>query len=409
MAEDRSHGIVDKVQVEDGLAWIDALAPAADGEDILLAAAAGRILARDANATLDLPPVDRAAVDGIALHAEATIGASIYNPCVLQWTSAPSDLAPGDASRVNAGDLLPDGADAVIRWDHVGLDALGRVNLTEPTTAGNGVERKGSQAARGSLLIAAGQRLTAADIGLLASAGLAHVGVRTKPRVRCLIAEGTVQAGNRLPHGEIYDANRPLLAALIERDGGIVLEQRTIARDRAVLRNALSISGADLVLVVGGTGSGSNDQAAAALAEAGELAIHGVALRHAETFGMGLAAGVPTFLLPGNPVACLLAYELFAGRAIRRFGGQNPAFPFSARQMTTTRKIVSEIGVLELRPVRCPSQDLAEPVAFFVEAGLKAFAQAHGFVVIPEKSEGYPRGTIVTVYLYNGYGSAQSQ
>ena len=174
-------------------------------------------------------------------------------------------------------------------------------------------------------------------------------------------------------------------------------------------RNALSISGADLVLVVGGTGSGSNDQAAAALAEAGELAIHGVALRHAETFGMGLAAGVPTFLLPGNPVACLLAYELFAGRAIRRFGGQNPAFPFSARQMTTTRKIVSEIGVLELRPVRCPSQDLAEPVAFFVEAGLKAFAQAHGFVVIPEKSEGYPRGTIVTVYLYNGYGSAQSQ
>jgi molybdopterin molybdotransferase len=409
MAEDRSHGIADRVQVEDGLAWIDALARAAAGEDILLAEAAGRILARDANANLDLPPIDRAAVDGIAVHAEATIGASIYNPCALQWTTPPADLAPEGASRVNAGDLLPGGADAVIRSDHVGLDALGRVSLTEPTTAGNGVERKGSQAARGSLLIAAGQRLTAADIGVLASAGLTHVCVLAKPRVRCLIAEGTIQAGNRLPHGEVYDANRLLLAALIERDGGIVVEQRTIARDRALLRHALSVSGTDLVLVVGGTGSGSNDQAAAALAEAGELAIHGVALRHAETAGMGLAAGVPTFLLPGNPVACLLAYELFAGRAVRRFGGQNPAFPFPARQMTTTRKIVSEIGVLELRPIRCPSQDLAEPVAFFAEAGLKAFAQADGFVVVPEGSEGYPRGTIVTVYLYNGYGRAQSQ
>jgi molybdopterin molybdotransferase len=409
MAEDRSHGIAARVHVEDTLAWIDALPVALDGEDTLLTQVAGRIVARDANSNFDLPPADRAAVDGIAVHAEETIGASTYNPCVLQWTTPPGDLAPGGASRVNAGDPLPGGADAVIRLGHVGLDRLGRAVLTEPTVAGGGVERRGSQAARGSRLIAAGHRLTAAAIGMLASAGLARVCVVAKPRVRCLLADGTIQAGNPLPRGEVYDANLPLLRALIERDGGVVVDQHTLARDRAALRHALLLPGADLILVVGGTGSGSNDHAAPALAEAGEVAIHGVALRYAETAGMGLAGGVPVFLLPGHPVACLLAYELIVGRAVRRFGGHNPALPFRSREMTATRKIVSEIGMLDLRPVRCPSQDLAEPIAFFAEAGLKAIAEGDGFVLVPEKSEGYPQGTIVTVYLYNGYGRAQSQ
>ena len=405
MAEDRSH-ITHRVHIEDALAWIDALPGASNGEDTLLTEVVGRILARDANSDLDLPSVDRAAVDGLAVHAEQTIGASTYNPCVLQWTEASGDLAPGSTSRVNAGAPLPGGADAVIGLEHVGFDALGRAILSEPIVAGSGVERRGSQAGHRSRLIAAGHRLTAADIGLLASAGLARVRVLAKPRVRCLLAEGAVQTGNPLRHGEVYDANRPLLRALIERDGGIVVEQRTIARDRAVIRHALLLPGADLILVVGGTGSGSNDHAAPALAQAGEVAIHGVALRHAETAGLGLAAGVPVLLLPGNPVACLLAYELMAGRAVRTLGGQNPALPFPCRQMTATRKIVSEIGVLELRPVRCPSQDLAEPIAFLAEAGLKAVAAADGFVLIPEQSEGYPQGTLVTVYLYNGYGRA---
>ena len=399
----------DRVRVAAALAWLDALPGAAAREDTLLTEAAGRILARDANSNSDLPAVDRAAVDGIALHAEESIGASTYNPCVLQLSALEGDLAPGAAHRVNAGDPLPGGADAVIPLQHVGLDELGRATLSEPLAAGSGVEPRASQAARGSRLVAAGRRLVAADIGMLAAAGVSGVCVVAKPRVRCLLAEGTTQAGQPLPHGEVYDANRPLLRALIERDGGIVVEQRTIARDRASLGHALMRPGADLTLVVGGTGAGSNDHAAPALAEAGEIAIHGVAVRHAETAGMGLAAGVPIFLLPGNPVACLLAYELFAGRVVRRFGGQNPALPFPAREMTARRKIVSEIGMLELRPVRCPSPDLAEPIAALAEAGLKAFAAADGFILIPETSEGYPQGATLMVYLYNGYGLQRSQ
>jgi molybdopterin molybdotransferase len=199
------------------------------------------------------------------------------------------------------------------------------------------------------------------------------------------------------------------LRALIERDGGILVEQRTLSRSVAALRHALAPPGVDLIVVAGGTGSGSNDHATRALAEAGEIAIAGVALRHAETTCMGMAAGVPVFLLPGAPAACLLAYEFFAGRALRRRGGQAPGLPFPSRSMTAARKIVSEIGLAELRPVRCRDDRSVEPIPFLVEAGLRALTAADGFVLISEESEGYPQSASLTVYLYNGYGRAQPQ
>jgi molybdopterin molybdotransferase len=409
MAESRSHASATRARVEDALAWIDAHAGVLNAEDVPVTEGAGRILARDELANFDIPPFDRAAVDGIAVRAEETVGASTYNPCLLQFVTPAGELAPGGTCRINAGEILPGGVDAVVRLEQVGADAAGRAALTEPIVAGSGVERKGSQAVRGSSLAAAGRRLRPTDVALFACAGLGRVAVVRKPRVRCLLADATLPPGNPSAQSRAYDANRPLLRALIERDAGIVLEQRTIPREPTSLRHALMLPDADLILVVGGTGCGSNDYAARALMEAGEIANHGVALRHAETAGMGVVAGVLTFLLPGAPIACLLAYEFFAGRAVRRLGGHSAALPFPSLSMTVARKIVSEIGLTELRPVRCLGDGSAEPIAFFAEAGLSALTEADGFVLVPEKSEGYPRGATVTVYLYSGYDRAQPQ
>ena len=400
MAQYQSQANTARAGVEYALAWIDAHAHALAAEDVPLIEGAQRILARDAVANLDLPPFDRAAVDGIALRAEDTVGASIYNPCLLQLMRAPGDLAPGGARRLNAGEILPGGADAVVRLEYVGWDAAGRATLTEPIIAGSGIERRASQGTRGSTIAAAGRALRPADIGLFASAGHTCVTVVRKPRVRCLLAETTIATGNASVPGEALDANGPLLRALIERDAGIVAEQSTICRDPASLQHALTVPGADLIVVVGGTGPGSNDHAARALKHAGEIAIDGVTLRHAETARIGLAAGMLVFLVPGTPIACLLAYEFFVGRAVRRLGGHAPALPFPCQSMTAAHKIVSEIGVTELRPIRCLKDGLAEPIPFFTEAGLRALTQADGFVLISEKSEGYPRGAAITVYLY---------
>ena len=193
-----------------------------------------------------------------------------------------------------------------------------------------------------------------------------------------------------------------MLAALIERDGGTVVDRRRIERDRAALRDAVRAPGADIILVAGGTGPGAGDEAAAALAEAGELVIRGVALRPGETAGAGRVSGVPVFLLPGTPAACLWAYELLAGPAVRCLAGRSAELPFAAREMLLSRKIVSEIGMTDVCPVRCTKDGEVEPLAPFAEAGLVAAAQGDGFVIVPEASEGYRQGAPVTVHLYPG-------
>jgi molybdopterin molybdotransferase len=310
--------------------------------------------------------------------------------------------------RLGAGDRLPRGTDAVVPLDQVGPDEGGACAIVEPVAAGNEVERAGSQGARGTPLLSAGRRLRPGDVGVLASAARTRAGVVRRPRVRCVLSGEAGGAGTTLPPGTACDATAPMLRALIERDGG-VMEQRRAERRLETLRAALHLPAADIVLFVGGAGAGSNERAAAVLAEVGTLAIDGVALRPGAATGIGrTAAGVPVLLLPGTPVACLWAYEFFAGRAIRRLGGRSPALPFASRNATATRKIVSEIGMTEVVPVRQVNGDGAEPLPSFAAAGLRAVTEADGFVMVPEGSEGYQRGTTVTVYLYDEQARAQS-
>ncbi len=376
--------------VEAVLDWIDAQVSPLGAEIAAVADAAGRVLAEPVAATADIPPFDRAVIDGIAVSAEATLGASSYNPLPLV------------AVRVDAGERLPGGADAVIPLDHVSLDAGGTCEIIEPVAPGSGIERAGGHAGCGAALLPAGQRLLPHDIGLLALAGMRCVRVVRRPVIRILIAGGGIISPDVPPSPDtVYDADGPLLRALVERDGGIATDLRTVERDRSALRDALAAPGADLILVAGGTGSGSDDFAASALAAAGELAIHRVALQPGESAGIGrVGTATPVFLLPGAPASCLWAYEFFAGRAIRRLAGRNPALPFRSREMRTSRKIVSAIGMMEICPVRCGDDGRAEPIAPFSERGLVAAAGADGFIIVPEGSEGFAEGAPVTVHLY---------
>jgi molybdopterin molybdotransferase len=412
MAAERPQGWTNRAGVQDAAAWIDAHVAPLGREDACVAEAAGRVLCEDVLAELDLPPFDRAAVDGIAVRADETVGASTYNPILFRLAPLAGDagdLPPGGAVRLNAGDRLSRGADAVVPLDHVGSDAAGACAVVEPVIAGSEVERAGSQGTRGSVLVRAQRRLGPADIGVLAAAGRARVGVVRRPRVRCVTYGDATGAGSLQPPATVGESNALMLRALVERDGGVLAEGRRVVREREALFDALEAPGADIVLPVGSAGRGFDARAEAALAEAGELAVDGVALRPGETIRIGRTRrGVPVFLLPGAPAACLWAYEFFAGRAIRRLGGRDPALPFPSRKMTASRKIVSEIGMTEVVPVRCVGENRAEAVASFAAAGLRAVTEAHGFVVVPEGSEGYQRGSILTVYLYDEQARAQS-
>jgi molybdopterin molybdotransferase len=370
--------------VDAAIACVDATVHHLDTEDTPLRTARGRVLTEDMRAIRAIPTSDRAALDGFAVQAIASLGASAYNPVRLPLIA------------VAAGEALPEGTDAVVPLEFADPDGRTCIEIVEAVAAGDNVEHQGAGASIGATLVPAGTQLAARHIGLLTIAGLSGVPVVRRPRVRILLAKPAKA-------GAWEDSNGPMIRAAVERDGGVVGECVEVERDLMPIRAALVEAGVDIVLVIGGTGPGIDDHSAAALADAGELAIHGVALRPGETAGLGrTVSGVPVVLLPGAPAACLWSYELFAGRAIRRLGGRGPELPYRSREMITARKIVSTIGMTEICPVRCGGADTVEPVPSFAETGLMAAVGSDGFVIVPEGSEGYPQRARVIVYLYEG-------
>jgi molybdopterin molybdotransferase len=192
-----------------------------------------------------------------------------------------------------------------------------------------------------------------------------------------------------------------MLRALVARDGGVVELCACGIADRAAIAALIAPPGADVVLVCGRTGTGPDDEAPLALAAAGTLAIHGIAISPGASAGMGLAGDTPVVLLPGSPLACLCAYDLFAGRLIRRLGGRSSQLPYLVRNATVGRKIVSAIGDVELCRVRLIAGE-AFPSGSPDSGGLASVSRADGFVLIPAALEGYAPGTPVVVHLYDG-------
>jgi molybdopterin molybdotransferase len=363
--------------------WIDGGVGRLDKEVVPLREAAGRVLAEDIRAERSIPACDSAAVDGFAVAARETLGASSYNPLSLPLI----EVASGDALGGETG------ADAVLPREQGELNGTGRVVIVEAMAPGVNVDKQGTVVPAGALLISEGALLGPQQIGICAAARVSRLAVVHRPRVRILVTKGT-QLGR-------VDSNGPMLSSLVERDGGTVSELAVVDRIESALVNALAVSASDIVLLIGGTGSGRDDESAPALAAAGELAVHGVAIHPGETTGLGrTAAGVPVVLLPGSPPACLWSYEFFAGRAIRRLGGRDPRLPYFSLMMATARKIISSIGRTEICPVRRLSDSTVEPLVSFSEIGLMAAVKADGFVIVPETSEGYAPGALVNVHLY---------
>jgi molybdopterin molybdotransferase len=214
-----------------------------------------------------------------------------------------------------------------------------------------------------------------------------------------------VVTGNELlpsgsqPHGyRIVDANGPMLAALVERDGGFVDFPGLVPDEHDAILDALHAP-ADVIIVSGGTSVGIEDLAPTLLARHGDLAIHGIAMRPSSPTGLGRIGHRLVFLLPGNPVSCLCAYDFFAGRAIRALGGRTKAWPYRSVGARLARKISSPIGRLDYARVQVVD-GAVEPLAVGGASVLSSTTRADGFVIVPDDSEGFASGAEVKVWLY---------
>ena len=400
------HGFRQRAEVGTVLKWIDEHASRLGFTRVPLDEAAGRVLAEPVVAPIDVPAFDRAAMDGYALHGDETSGASDYNPLTFTVVGQALPGRPFDgtvpsssAVRVMTGAPIPAGTDAIVPAEYAD-EREGEVHLTLAVGPGKHIGLRGEDILAGALVLDAGRRLRPQDVGLLASLGIAHVPVFMQPRVRIIVTgDELVEPGEvKGPH-QIYDANSAMLRGVIARDGGVVERRDKLSDDPAAIRRALLAPGADVILVSGGSSVGSEDHAPQLLAELGELAIHGVAMRPSSPAGAGRIGDTLVFLLPGNPVSCLCAYDFFAGRAIRLRGGRSPAWPHRSRQGVLTRKIASEIGRVDYCRVRCVGDEV-EPLALSGASILSSTTRADGFLIVPAESEGYAPGTPVAVYLY---------
>ncbi|WP_173025111.1 gephyrin-like molybdotransferase Glp [Acidovorax sp. SRB_14] len=402
----RMRGFSQRAEVASALAWIDANTPLLSSETVAVEEASGRVLSQDVIAPIAVPEFDRAAMDGYALHGKETMGAGEYNPLEFPlvgeaWPGRPfeGDVLSGTAIRIMTGAPVPCGCDAVVPAEYAS-EHEGRLTITRAVAPGQHVGHVGEDIARGSTALHASRRLRPQDVGLVASLGIASLEVVRRPRVRLLVTGNEVRPPGS-PKGpyEIYDANSITLRGLVARDGGVLESHQRLGDDAGTIEQALQAPGADVVLVSGGSSVGAEDHAPRVLAKVGELAIHGVAMRPSSPAGMGRIAGALVFLLPGNPVSCLCAYDFFAGRAVRTMGGRPGDWPYRTQRATVARKIVSQVGRVDYVRVRLGA-DGVEPLALSGASMLSTTTRADGFVIAPSESEGYGPGSEVSVYLY---------
>jgi molybdopterin molybdotransferase len=407
MRDVRMKGFAARADVEEVERFLAARAAPLPGELVPLDRCAGRVLAEDVRAELAVPPFPRAAMDGYALRGEDSFGASALDPIALELVGESlagrpfaGRVGPGQAVRIMTGAPVPEGADAVAMAEAC-TERGGRVDVREAVPPRKHVGAAGEDIPAGAVVLRAGRRLRPQDVGLLASIGAAGARCVRRPRVRLVVTGDELLPPGSRPHGaRIVDSNSPMLRALVERDGGEALPHEILPDDPARIRVELAREDCDLVLVSGGSSVGQEDHAPRLVAELGRLDFHGVAMRPSSPAGVGRIGERLVFLLPGNPVSCLCAYEFFAGPTLRARGGRSRAWPHRRTRLPLARKLSSAIGRVDY--VRVAIEDgRVVPLATSGASILSSTVRADGFVLVPRELEGMPEGAEVEVLLYD--------
>jgi len=407
----RMRGFAKRHTVSEAIAWLDSQLRPLPVEDVPLHLAAGRVLSNPVVSDLDVPGFDRATMDGYAVDAGSTEGASSYNrlPLTVVGDSMPArpfegSVGVGEAVRIMTGAPIPAGADSVLPAEWVEIEktegkTLNSINAIAAVSPGKNIGRRGEDIRRGTTILDAGRVLRPQDLGVLSSIGKAVVSVVRRPRVRLVITGNELLPAGSPPSGfQITDANGPMLSALIERDGGDVVFPGLVRDNPDMILKALQTE-ADVIIVSGGSSVGIEDVAPTLLAQHGELAVHGIAMRPSSPTGLGRIGDRIVFLLPGNPVSSLCAYDFFAGRGIRALGGRSKEWPYRKLTGRLNRKISSPIGRLDYARVKLEN-GLVEPLAVAGASLLSSTTRADGFVIVGDDSEGFAAGADVDVWLY---------
>jgi molybdopterin molybdotransferase len=373
--------------------------------------AAGRIPAADIVAGEALPGFDRSAVDGYAVRAQDTFGASESIPAYLtlagsvaMGSAAEGDLPAHSAIAVPTGGALPAAADAVVMIEYTQEAMPGTLEVVRPGAPGDGVVRADEDAAPGAELVPPGRPLRAQDLGMLAAAGITVVTVHARPRVTVLsTGDEVVPPGTAtLRPGQVRDASAVALAAIVTEAGGEPAYAGIVPDDPGQLESALraALAASDLVVISAGSSVGARDETAGVVRRLGQPGIwcHGLAIRPGKPTLLADCDGVPVIGLPGNPRSALVVFRLLGIPLVRLVGGCTtpPAEPVVRARLA--RDLASATGRLDVVQVRV-HDGIATPI-FGLSALLSVLTAADGYVIVPEEATGLDAGAEVEVTLY---------
>ncbi|MCP4338804.1 MAG: molybdopterin molybdotransferase MoeA [Desulfobulbaceae bacterium] len=377
-----------------------------------------RVLAESVISPEDLPAQARSTMDGYAVRAADTFGASESMPCYLNITgevqmgAAPSgEVAKGCCYKIPTGGLLPDGADSVVMLEHtVPVDET-MIEIIKGVGAGTNLIQKGEDIAKGQQALPGGHLLRPQDIGLLAGLGIAEVMVTRKVRVGILSTGDEIIAHTKSPKpGQIRNINAIALAGFVKRAGGVYCDYGIVSDKIDIFLPAIkkAVNENDIVLFSGGSSVGVRDlgeQVVEALGPPGIL-VHGVTLKPGKPVLIGLSGTTPVFGLPGHPVSALVCFDFFVKPAIQQLSGQlninSPQLPAPYVMATLARNINSAPGRRDVVRVKIIKKDhglVAVPV-LGKSGSISTLSRSHGYFLIEEDSQGVTENSVIKVYLF---------
>ena len=382
-------------------------------ERIPLLDANGRAAAVDVASTRDVPPFSRAGMDGYAVIADDTFGASRYEPKTLRviekvYTGQmpTQQLTPGTAVEIATGAPMPAGADAVVMVEETER-AGDEVRIQTPVYPRQNVGRQGADIVVGQTVIRDGEILNPSRIGALAAIGIGEVEVYAKPTVAILsTGNEIVDPGQELQPGQIYDINKFTLSTIIQEHGGVAMPfataQDTIealeeAVDTALGRGSLGEGGCDVLVFSGGSSVGERDLILDVIARKGEIVFHGIAVKPGKPTVFGTIQGKPMFGMPGYPTSCLSNAYMLLVPALRAMARLKPRHTPTV-SLPLGQRIVSTTGRHQFYTVRIVDGQ-AMP-AFKASGDITSMSQADGYIEIPAQTDIAEKGEVVDVKLF---------
>jgi molybdopterin molybdotransferase len=375
-------------------------------EEVPLDEAAGRVLAADLVAQSNIPPFDRSSMDGYALRAADTLGASESKPRQLKLLGASYAGEPfagivgdGECTEIATGSPLPKGADSVIMVEYTRLSG-NVVNMMREAKLGDSIEHKGEDIKSGEIVVKTGGVLTAGKIGAAAALGVTSLKVFEKPIV-AIYSTGNeiVPQGKPLGPGQVYDINTHTLASVVEANGCVALRKGLVPDDAQTMLMTLKEAGNyDAVVFSGASSVGSRDFFAQIVEQLGTVHFHGLQVKPGKPTLFGSVHGTPVFGMPGNSTSCLSNAYIFLIPVLRKMA-RLPAVETKIVEAKLSRLVKSD-GERELFCTVRVEHGKAVPV-FKRSSNITSMAYADGMIIIPAKTKRLKAGSKVNVYLFS--------